>query len=359
MGGGTWGFSPEGGRVYTAAVIKSAHITGYKCLRDVRVRLAPFTVIIGPNDSGKSSFLRALSLPWSPNSPIPPTEGAVVVSSDTASAAVSWRPKLGFRFDFQSAKGPLDEGRVRAAQGDPQSPAYAPLPEELHGPRTAGPLVLDASKVPRSASIQGVSLDTIVQHQGYGVAAQMARLALSDRRGLDTIQGEMNRVTGGRVADCVINDNGQGSYSLSFRLYDGTVIPGEDLSAGLLMYLGFLTILHRGDAPGVLLVEEPENGLHPLRLHEVVGVLRKLTERGVQVICTTHSPDLLSACDPAEVRVFLRPRPGDATEVHELPPDFTRIAMRSSLGEVWASRGEEGLLDMLPKVDPQVRAEAP
>jgi len=289
----------------------------------------------------------------------PSSEGSVVTSAKTAEASVTWRPGDGYRYGFRSSAGSVDPAPVRAFQKDSRGAMTAQMPADLRALQAAGPLVLDAMKVAKSASIKGVSLDTIVRNHGHGVAAQMARLALSDRGGLEAIRAEMSRVTGGRVLDCVLNDDGPGVYSLSFRLHDGTVIPGEDLSADLLMYLGFLTILHRNDTPGVRLVEEPENGLHPLRLHEVVSVLRKLTERGVQVICTTHSPDLLSVCDPAEVRVFLRPRPGDATEVHELPPDFDRIAMRNSLGEIWASRGEEGLLDILPKVDPRVRAEAP
>jgi len=40
-----------------------AEIKGFKCLRDVRVELGPFNVLIGPNDSGKSSFLQALLEP--------------------------------------------------------------------------------------------------------------------------------------------------------------------------------------------------------------------------------------------------------------------------------------------------------
>ena len=32
--------------------------------------------------------------------------------------------------------------------------------------------------------------------------------------------------------------------------------------------------------------------------------------------------------------------------------------MHSSMGEIWASSGEEGLLDMLPEVEPRIQAEA-
>lgn len=44
-------------------MIDSVLVKQFKCLRDVRVELGAFTVLIGPNDSGKSSFLEALRLP--------------------------------------------------------------------------------------------------------------------------------------------------------------------------------------------------------------------------------------------------------------------------------------------------------
>src|SRR6516165_4224968 len=36
------------------------HVENYKCLRDVTVDLGKFTILIGPNDSGKSSFLEVV-----------------------------------------------------------------------------------------------------------------------------------------------------------------------------------------------------------------------------------------------------------------------------------------------------------
>ena len=41
-------------------MITHLHIQNFKCLRDVQVDLAPFTILIGPNDSGKSSLLDAV-----------------------------------------------------------------------------------------------------------------------------------------------------------------------------------------------------------------------------------------------------------------------------------------------------------
>jgi predicted ATPase len=41
-------------------MLERIHIENYKCLRDVTVELGDFTILIGPNDSGKSSFLEVV-----------------------------------------------------------------------------------------------------------------------------------------------------------------------------------------------------------------------------------------------------------------------------------------------------------
>jgi predicted ATPase len=43
-------------------MISKIRIQNFKCLRDVTVELGPFNVLIGPNDSGKSSLLDAIQL---------------------------------------------------------------------------------------------------------------------------------------------------------------------------------------------------------------------------------------------------------------------------------------------------------
>src|SRR5580693_6828629 len=44
-------------------MLRRARVLGYKCLTDVTVDLGPFNVLIGRNDSGKSSFLQAIAEP--------------------------------------------------------------------------------------------------------------------------------------------------------------------------------------------------------------------------------------------------------------------------------------------------------
>src|SRR5580692_6097413 len=47
-------------RKYRVDMIDSFYVSNYKCLVNVRIPLTPIHVIIGPNDSGKTSLLEAI-----------------------------------------------------------------------------------------------------------------------------------------------------------------------------------------------------------------------------------------------------------------------------------------------------------
>lgn len=325
-------------------MIRQVRIQGFKCLRDVSVELGPLNVLIGPNDSGKSSFLQALSVPKGigQKSFHYPDKGSLSFAADSVRAEMDFlrgNPRwLSYESPGGSGKGMTEE-----------------LAQLF---TTIGPVTFDPAEIAQASSRGSGDIPQILDNRGRGVAAHLARLALGDRERYETIQSAFRSVTNGRVKEIVVRESGNSEYLLYFRLYDDTLIPASETSQGLLMYLGYLCLLHREHAPYALLIEEPENGLHPLRLHELIQLLRSLNERGVQIVLTTHSPDLLSACKPEEVLVFRRPHPDSGTEIHRLPANFDRISMRQTLGEVWASRGEEGLLDLLPEVEPAVRASA-
>ncbi len=322
-------------------MLQNAVIQGFKCLRDVNVNLGPFNVLIGPNDSGKSSFLQSLS--WLGNQIDYPESFKIRLDTEQKALLMVQKHGAPTAFSLGPAQAPSDH--FTRPTGDWMPPFL-----------TSQPILLDPVEITKTAERGLGALGPLVASRGRGASAHLARLALSDRERYEAIQAALRGVTGGRIKHAVVNEEGNG-YSLAFRLYDGKVVQAREISQGLLMYFAFLALIHRDDAPSTLLIEEPENGLHPLRLHELVGLLRSLTERGIQIIMTTHSPDLLSACKPEEVLVFRRPNPDSGTEIHRLPADFERIAMREPIGQVWASRGEEGLLDMLPKVEPAVRAD--
>jgi len=328
-------------------MLTRAEIKGFKCLRDVSVDLRPFNVLIGPNDSGKSSFLQALREP------------------SRLAVEQRWSASMVGSIHLRTRDGDLnvliDDQRGIEAALNYGNLALVPASRRREDARiflgVSAPLALDPREISSPSPRGSGALDRLIASRGRGTAAPLARVALGDRARYEAIQQGMRAVTGGRVREVLVGEDTGDGYPLSFRLHDGTVIPAQESSQGLLIYLAVLALIHRDDDPSVLLIEEPENGLHPLRLFEVVGLLRTLTERGVQIFLTTHSPDLLNACAPEEVLVFRRPEPDSGTEIHRLPADFRRRAMGDTVGQVWASTGEEGLLDMLPKVEPTIRAE--
>lgn len=101
----------------------------------------------------------------------------------------------------------------------------------------------------------------------------------------------------------------------------------------------------------MILIEEPENGLHPRRVADVIKLLRDITTGAhgaepAQVIFTTHSPYVLDCIDLStdQVLVFQREDDGsrsvtpvDAERLKHFLDDFM-------LGEIWYNQQEEGLI---------------
>ena len=75
----------------------------------------------------------------------------------------------------------------------------------------------------------------------------------------------------------------------------GAKLRADNASDGTLRFLAVLAALLGEDSGGLFFFEEIENGLHPSRLHLLVELIEQQTARGgLQVIATTHSPELLS-----------------------------------------------------------------
>ncbi len=329
-------------------MLKRVHVQGYKCLRDVEVELGPFNVIVGQNDSGKSSFLQALAEPSLALLRWQPTDAAVVSSGawteELEGSAGTFRYEAA-QFNKPTFQSPAARNEARHEQLSFLSRRQAELWFGRHSEfATPDPVSLDPGQIAAHSPAAQAALDAFVASRGAGTAAQLAALALGDRERFHAIEVGLQSITNGRVKNLVVKDIGHSTYTLAFKLIDGSVVTAAHMSQGILLYLGFQALIQRDAMPGLLLVEEPERGLHPQRLLEVVRALRTLSAHGTQVVLTTHSPDLLSYCRPSEVRIFHRPEPGASTEVHLLPRDLEDTPLQEPLGQVWAARGEEGLL---------------
>ena len=83
----------------------------------------------------------------------------------------------------------------------------------------------------------------------------------------------------------------------------GARISARSISDGTLRFLGTLLALRIAQPGEVILIEEIEEGLHPTRIHLLVEFLESVVrEREIQVIATTHSPVVLQWLSPQALR---------------------------------------------------------
>ncbi len=118
-------------------------------------------------------------------------------------------------------------------------------------------------------------------------------------------------------------------------------------SDGTLKMLTYLVVLHDPSPPHFIGIEEPENFLHPRLLPELAEECRAAAEHS-QLLITSHSPFLLNAMQPAEVRVLYRNEQGftqavRASDIQGIPE---MMQAGASLGYLWME-GHFGMGDPL------------
>ena len=120
-----------------------------------------------------------------------------------------------------------------------------------------------------------------------------------------------------------------------------------------MLLTAFLTLQFQDPPVDIIAIEEPDRGLHPYLLGQLIDFFRKLTEgkiglRPMQVILATHSAELLEHVRPEEVRFLSRDaKSGNviAGAVDTKAPDWksTFDEYQESLGSVWLSGGLGGV----------------
>lgn len=118
-------------------------------------------------------------------------------------------------------------------------------------------------------------------------------------------------------------------------------------SDGTMKLLAYLTVLYDPEPPRFIGIEEPENFLHPKLLPELAEECRAAAERS-QLLITSHSPFLLNAMRPEDVRILYRDEQGYTQAVRAIDIQGISEFMRegASLGYLWME-GHFGLGDPL------------
>jgi len=135
--------------------------------------------------------------------------------------------------------------------------------------------------------------------------------------------------------------------NLTFQVEESGVtgkFEPDSVSDGTVRLLALIAIT-LDSAPGDLIaIEEPENGLHPHLIPEIVEHFRYCTNEGAQVFATTHNPDFLDEVSPDDI--YLCDKDDASTRLTRAcsVPDIEPFRRSFSLGELW----EQGALGGTP-----------
>lgn len=385
-------------------MITRFRVQNYKALKDVSLDLTPVHVLIGPNDSGKTSILEAMA--------------ALSRSADyelPAAFSGSWsgrdlvRDKATGRSVELGADLKDDAGVIRytvtcdfAARGREAfvvSESVAELPDQkpvqlrpFRDPCTAvcssrrgmpGPVDTKPWADRIYASLAGthyyrwnprfLSLPNAPDAQrrfrmepnGFGLTLCLDDILGYDRERFASLEKRFRDVFPDVRSIKLVPERGYKAPTDHVRQLpmlqesDGKalyieftgprgIVPASQVSDGMLLVLAYLTVLHLPEPPTLILVEEPENGIHPKRLADVLRILRDLvsSQSKSQVVLTTHSPYLLDSFSPEEVTLCRKDDDGsvsthrlsDSRKVREQINVFT-------LGEIWSAEGDDALAE--------------
>jgi predicted ATPase len=370
------------------------------------VELGAFTVLVGANDSGKSSVLDAIRLLGRTTEatvaealggglPEPVSADALVWRGDTSQRIVldihaSAQGELTYRIEL-STSGRVHGEMLSSSAGHSLEANEKTGPSfELDVPPTSARMrQRDDSTALRSAVLaHGAEMPALSElAQAFGSSAKYQFDTRALRRPSPPVTTPVLSPSGDNLAavldDLLTGPDRSAAHALeaslreAFPMFAGialrtvsieagrilktlelplsgmgrkpVAIPAAYASDGALLMAAFLALAY-GDSPEILLLEEPAAGLHPSRIPMLVNLLRQISvgevgSRPRQVILTTHNPILLNCIKPDEARIVHRdPKQGTSITPMAKIANLDTLLFGYGVGDMWAKLGEDDFL---------------
>jgi hypothetical protein len=317
-------------------MLRNVEIHDFRCLRNVTVPLRPLTVLIGPNDSGKSAFLAAI-------------EHLIAIPPNFADGD-HWRNDTDNTIHLI---GTTDRGQLSCIAQHSHGKQTDPSSQQLRASLLpVARFQLPASGVPMQCSGFSPSEEgeLAVGLDGSRTAALLDYLLRRDRKRFDKINDVLRTYIRG-LEDVIIGTPDTGTRRVDLVIEGGFQLPADRASAGVRLLLFFVALAYHPRPPRTILIEEPETGLHPKRLASAMQLMGDLTtgkhgKHPAQIILTTHSPYLLDSVDLGQDQVLVFRRNDDGSR-SAMPVDQERLKTfldEFMLGEIWFNEEESGLV---------------
>lgn len=317
--------------------VETVRIQDFGCARDVTLELTRLHALIGPNDSGKSTVLAAIRTACELSrvgqatlvdqgrlDPRGIAKSRITMTWGTAE--ITCRQADGvWSADIKNSSTPYTVTETLWTQ----SSGYL-------GPAGGATLVRwdpDAIRQPCELIPEGSAL--VIGERGDGLPAIYDAILSRDRVAFDEIEAGVRRHFP-TIKGIWLPTLQRSTKALGAILNDGTRVQANQMSEGLLYWLAFAALPYV-DPTAILLIEEPENGLHPSRIAEVVKVLREASKRA-QVVVATHSPLVINELQPDEVTILTRnENTGIRARRMDRTTHFQQRQQVYALGELWLS----------------------
>jgi predicted ATPase len=354
--------------------LKSVVVEGFTSIRSATVSLNDVNVLVGANGAGKSNFIRALGLLGRIvdgelglyvglsggasallNADLAsPRRIRLQVESDAGIYEAELIPAAGDTLIFSNeAFGQLGwDGLGTLGRGGKES-MLAPLETPL--PNGVVPLV-NALRGCRVFHFHDTSRDAPVKQQGYAsdnrslrpdarnLAAVLLRMRDGDRRQYQRIVRTVKQVAP-FFRDFVLEPELAPDRVRLRWLQEGsdTVLPADALSDGTLRFICLTALLGQSELPGLIVLDEPELGLHPFAIVQLAGMLRAASQES-QVLLATQSVTLMNQFELGDL-VIVERRDGASVFERPDPERLSEWLGEYSLGELW----EKNLLGGRPR----------
>lgn len=320
--GATW-TGPTAYKPTPRSYVERLRVRNFRCIKDAAFSLTPLHALIGPNDSGKSTLLEAIST-FSRSSAHPDETSEVTASWKNHVLKSTSKESTAYRHDGSVENSPKV---IRSRISDIAPARILRLdPDEMRQPTN---LIAHGSPLEYSA-------------RGSGLAAVYD--ALLSRR-LDAFLEISRRFTTlfPTARSIQLTNPSQTTKALGVELTDGRSVGAAQLSEGMLYWLAFAALPYLQPTP-LLLIEEPENGLHPSRIGDVMQVLREVSNTSSQILIATHHPLVINELQPDEVTVITRP-PDRGTIATPLwkTKNYEQRSKVYALGELWLNYADGNL----------------
>jgi predicted ATPase len=114
-----------------------------------------------------------------------------------------------------------------------------------------------------------------------------------------------------------------------------------DLSDGTLRFMALATLLMQPELPPIIIIDEPELGLHSFAITKLAALIRQVSIKGTQIIIATQSIEFINHFEPEDIIVVDRKSDNynhqqEESVFHRLNSEDLKDWLESySIGEIW------------------------